>query len=431
MADSFRILLDRDGPTRTEEPPVMAWCPTMDLIAMSLPATRNVVVHRLSWQRLFVIQHKADVCAISWRPDGRALAVGLSSGMVYVYDVENGAPLASFASHSTALRCMRWAGEDCLADLEDASDDDMPVEYADQTSRFIPSIGHLVKQPSGKPDPFVPKLPLPTIGGTMISSDKAPTIGSLLNLLVSIDKSGTACLSASGVMPVARLDLGMLAGIEKPRILHISMSLDLHRLTAVLERDVVDALPSPSGSRPGHIAELRLVVVGTDLIWKRRREIQKIASLAQNIAQLLTLLHSAVAAAAEQWKQSTEQLHMKMDSLLSVIREEHKLNSSVPEELLGLIATGIPSPPLRDFLTQQMSEQRLKMMEKKMDAGMKAVQELLLQNIRPASECLAYRLAELNGLSLWKSRFDNIGIDSSAVGRLGLPLALMRMVSLQ
>eukprot|EP00730_Choanoeca_flexa_P001839 TRINITY_DN10803_c0_g1_i3.p1 TRINITY_DN10803_c0_g1~~TRINITY_DN10803_c0_g1_i3.p1 ORF type:complete len:728 (+),score=159.89 TRINITY_DN10803_c0_g1_i3:53-2236(+) len=76
---------------------VMAWCPTMDLVAMAL---RNGQIHlrRLSWQRVWVIdtlEEQPVATALCWSVDGRELAIGYENGRVAIHHVET--------SHATAV----------------------------------------------------------------------------------------------------------------------------------------------------------------------------------------------------------------------------------------------------------------------------------------------------------------------------------------
>ena len=73
----------------------MAWCPTMDLLAV-VTGDSQLMVHRpASWTRLFThagFDH--PIACLAWRPDGQVLAVGHSNGSVTMFGVEQGDVLA-------------------------------------------------------------------------------------------------------------------------------------------------------------------------------------------------------------------------------------------------------------------------------------------------------------------------------------------------
>ena len=67
----------------------MKWNPKMDLIAI-ITEEGAVWLNRLSWQRVWTLsssEYKA--ISLTWRPDGKVLALGLDNGKVRLVDVEN------------------------------------------------------------------------------------------------------------------------------------------------------------------------------------------------------------------------------------------------------------------------------------------------------------------------------------------------------
>lgn len=82
---------------------LMAWCPTMDLLALVV-GENMVAVHRLSWARLLTFEHTSSVSALCWSPDGRTLAVGFDDGRLTLYDVESGDAISSSQVSVDVLR---------------------------------------------------------------------------------------------------------------------------------------------------------------------------------------------------------------------------------------------------------------------------------------------------------------------------------------
>lgn len=50
----------------------------------------QVALHRLNWQRLWVIQPDASVCSATWSSDGKMLAIGGTDGRIALVDSEQG-----------------------------------------------------------------------------------------------------------------------------------------------------------------------------------------------------------------------------------------------------------------------------------------------------------------------------------------------------
>jgi hypothetical protein len=72
----FQQLIDKPV---AEEIKLFEWCPTMDLLAW-ITADDQLVVQRLSWQRLFSIRtHDQPITALTWRPDGSLPSIRLHS----------------------------------------------------------------------------------------------------------------------------------------------------------------------------------------------------------------------------------------------------------------------------------------------------------------------------------------------------------------
>ncbi|CAM8924246.1 unnamed protein product [Rhodiola kirilowii] len=81
--------------------------PEKDLLAMVTDDSK-ILLHRFNWQRLWTITPGKCVTALCWRPDGKAVAVGLEDGTVSLHDVENGKLLRSSKSHAVAVTCLHW-----------------------------------------------------------------------------------------------------------------------------------------------------------------------------------------------------------------------------------------------------------------------------------------------------------------------------------
>ena len=69
-SNSFSVLHDKP---LTVEVVLGCWCPTMDLLAL-VTDDGQLVIHRLSWQKLWVACPDATITAMCWRPDGEGSA---------------------------------------------------------------------------------------------------------------------------------------------------------------------------------------------------------------------------------------------------------------------------------------------------------------------------------------------------------------------
>ncbi|KAK9936262.1 hypothetical protein M0R45_013111 [Rubus argutus] len=86
---------------------IAEWNPEKDLLAM-VTEDSKILLHRFNWQRLWTISPGRSITSLCWRPDGKAIAVGLEDGTVSLHDVENGKLLRSLKSHTVAVVSLNW-----------------------------------------------------------------------------------------------------------------------------------------------------------------------------------------------------------------------------------------------------------------------------------------------------------------------------------
>ncbi|RUS78183.1 hypothetical protein EGW08_014042 [Elysia chlorotica] len=95
MSEEIKRFKLRDEKQVASDIILMEWSPTMDLIALA-NANGEILVNRLSWQRVWLLpayderQKQIQVSALSWRPDGKILAIGYTNGVFRLCEVEKG-----------------------------------------------------------------------------------------------------------------------------------------------------------------------------------------------------------------------------------------------------------------------------------------------------------------------------------------------------
>ncbi|CAN1216528.1 Anaphase-promoting complex subunit 4 [Linum perenne] len=91
---------------------IAEWNPEKDLLSMVTDDSK-ILLHRFNWQRLWTVSPGKSITSLCWRPDGKAIAVGLEDGTISLHDVE-------------------------VFQVEIQSDSGNSLAYEDRTPRFFP-----------------------------------------------------------------------------------------------------------------------------------------------------------------------------------------------------------------------------------------------------------------------------------------------------
>eukprot|EP00249_Psilotum_nudum_P016685 c25944_g1_i2 orf=60-2372(+) len=374
-----------------------AWNPEKDLLAM-VTNDQQLVLHRFNWQRLWAISPEKKATCICWRPDGKALAVGHEDGSISLHDVENGDLLQQISTHQSSVQCLDWVQEEQLA----MGDADSLFLYKDRTPRFFPPPPKQPPMP-GTSSAFDMSAVLSSADGQQGAESQSDLTVSYqqINVLCSGDRDGTVCLSIFGLFPIGKLsihDLKIYFAVgEKNRgigpayqifdghVLKVSLSRDLRQMVVLFHGHlIVDKSERISGSE-NTIAGLFCIHLNTTLLGDRRKELHQVALQASSIEELVHTLQASISVMHKQWSDAINMFTGKFWNLSGMLRE-HGSQASPCDEFLSLLSCGSASPGLHQFLAGSLGE-------------------------GPAAEILAFRVAELRGLSRWRGRFHCIGLD--------------------
>mmetsp|Transcript_21502 Transcript_21502/g.55156 ORF Transcript_21502/g.55156 Transcript_21502/m.55156 type:complete len:831 (+) Transcript_21502:164-2656(+) len=383
-AVAFTPLLDRSLPAEVR---VSAWCPTMDLLALAT-ADGQVAVQRLtwqprSWQQLWSVTPEADVTSLCWQPDGKALAVGHCDGGIALLDVENGEPTrARQTLHQAAVVALSWVDGDPKPCLEDRS-----------TRFFSPPPPPLPEAQNSSGDCYT------DIMHHGPHAARWPPLPGRMSVIVSADESGRLLVSAYSASLLASLNLGDVfqprasGGVQQARPLgagavplSIAQSADLCQV-GVLAQDTAEGQE-----------ELKLAVIDTSVLAERGAELQYLSRQADRIAELMDGALQTLHEANKQWAAVMKQPREKWRQLEGLLAD-HASMSSPQQEFMNLLATGMPSAALLQFLSSSLGEAGTKRLAKSVDAGINAVHDLLLNHLTPALEMVAFCLGELHGVA--------------------------------
>uniref|UniRef100_A0A7N0VEL6 Anaphase-promoting complex subunit 4 n=1 Tax=Kalanchoe fedtschenkoi TaxID=63787 RepID=A0A7N0VEL6_KALFE len=405
---------------------IAEWNPEKDLLAM-VTNDSKILLHRFNWQRLWTISTGKCVTSLCWRPDGKAVAVGLDDGTVALHDVENGKLMRSLKSHAVAVNCLNWEEDGPFLPAECV----ISASYEDRTSRFFP------------PAPRIPRMPglVSGDGGFMDDNEDFPDLsGSAhqrFNILCSGDKEGTICFCIFGIIPVGKIDIHNLhistKHVDTPVAYHlknasvskIALSKDLCRLVVVCSGELVkDSADTTNTHHLGHNGlGLHSLVLDTSIFRRRKNELNQVAQQASNIKDLNEVIRASLSVMRKQWSDAMHAFHEKFSSLSNLIMD-NGLDSSPQEEFLSLLGGARTSPAIHQFLVNSLTEAGVKRISKAVGTAGKELQLIVLDHVQPAAEMIGFRMGELRGLSRWRARFKGIGLDAkltnSATERAGM-----------
>ncbi|KAJ7946905.1 Anaphase-promoting complex subunit 4 [Quillaja saponaria] len=386
----FQLQFDKPVASQVK---IAEWNPEKDLLAM-VTEDSKILLHRFNWQRLWTISPGRCITSICWRPDGKAIAIGLEDGTVSLHDVENGKLLRSLKSHTAAIVCLNWEEDNQLI-----RDDNTNVsKYEDRTSRFFP------------PAPRLPRVPGLVSGDTGFTDDDEGSFQELsnssnqrFNILCSGDKDGNICFSIFGIFPIGKINIHNLsvpAPITCTQEMYCLRNASIHKVT--LSKDLCRLIVMCSGeliedgdiAREPHMATnikhgLHCLALNTSIFSNRKNE-----------------LH--------QWSDAMHTFQEKFTSLSTLIID-HGLDSSPKEEFLSLLGGARTSPPVHQFLVNSLSEVGVKRVSKVLCGAGKELQHIVLDHLQPAVEIIGFRMGELRGLSRWRARYQSIGLDETLI----------------
>ncbi|XP_033848043.1 anaphase-promoting complex subunit 4 [Periophthalmus magnuspinnatus] len=362
----------------------MAWSPKRDLIALA-NTSGELLLHRLaSFQRVWSLPPSEytgkDITALAWRPDGKILAFSLGdTKQVVLCGVEKAEILHVFSIQSP-VTCMHW------------------VEVTEENSAltaFYNSEDESVL--------FLPKLPsLPKSYSTtskIFSEEKSDEITNLLgevrlNILVLGGDNGSVELYAYGMYKIATV-----SGISGT-CRSLGLSSDLKSLSIITEVRSADNDP-----------EICYCQLDTGLLSDCLPEVTRMARKFTHISTLLQYLHLSLTCMCEAW----DDILMQMDHRLTKFVQEKNTSTQVHDEFLELLLWGQSSPELQALLMNQLTVKGLKKLGMSIESSYSSIQKLVISHLLSGSEALLYHLSEVKGMSLWKQKFEPLGLDSAAV----------------
>lgn len=369
---------------------LMVWSNRLDLLALS-NFKGEVQVHRLHWQKVWNLpppKENVTVQAMAWRPDGKALAIGYSSGVVYIIDIEDKEELEryeleqdedEFDHTKHGITCLSWAVR--AETLESVTE---PNIY-DDASLFLQSL-----PASGE---------YKTQGTDENTKDfkEMPAVNQLSMLLVGYG-SGYIYMNIFGRYPFGTIHLAQVAKDEFGgyKILDICMSDDF----SLMQILYIDCLTN----------NLYISLMNTSVLSAYAEEMFTVAKKHSEIARLVSQLDQTMISIIEAWEHILLEMDTKMADYAASVPE-----GGVSADLLELLMLGTPSDELEVCLLQKLTVNDLKKFGNSIELSYSTIQKLVLKQLNIVGQSLTYYLSELRGLTRIPDRYKVIGIEEADV----------------
>ncbi|AQK56017.1 Anaphase-promoting complex subunit 4 [Zea mays] len=407
-ATPFQLQFDKPIPFQIK---MAEWNPEKDLLAMVTDDSK-VLLHRFNWQRLWTISPGKCITSICWSPDGKIIALGTEDGLILLHDVENGKMLRTTKSHDVAIVSLNWAEDDPLS----KSDKDEFLSYEDRTTRFFP------------PPPVMPRIGGLRSGDTGLADENEEAIPEFssascqrFNILCSGGKDGCVCFSVFGIFPVGKINITKIPinvgssrksyQLQDASVSKVSLSRNLQKFVILCFGKLVD---TDNLSDSCENSGLHCLYLDTSIFFNRKNELHQVSQQASSIQDMVEVVRASVSLISKQWSNAMSLFHEKFSALPNLI-STHGVESSSEDEFLSLLFGTRTSPALHHFLASSLGEAGLKRIAKAVDSAGRDIRGIITEHLQPAVEIISFRLAELRGLSRWRSRFQTIGLDGNLI----------------
>ncbi|KAL9064521.1 MAG: hypothetical protein Q9161_008828 [Pseudevernia consocians] len=402
----------------------LAYCPTMDLIALA-SIDECIHVYRLNGQKVFGIakrQSANKVNQIKWKPNGQSLAAAYDNSSLSLTNTHTGKVVHQIdcsAYSKSQICCLGWGisltdGHKVRLKLDKFKDEVTLEDMISQNPR-VKSMDPVPDLPLDLAlldvEASLPKLSPLSSGGIEddIFSSRASldtlfqplTIGftDSADILVVGFEDGTVHLSIYDFFEIGSFNLHQaFRGLQgcKP-ILHCS-----HPYTTTHPMLV----STPAGDQE----ELHIVPLDLRLLSNAGRNLSLLASKSTQLHNVLRYVHQVQQLMCNDFKTSQDLPSKFIANIEESLQERRDCNWM--QAAYHLVVTGNCYPEVKEWLVDQLGERGHKRWEKAATTGYESVRRLAHENLMPALERFTVLVSRLRGLSRFQLSNANLGLST-------------------
>ncbi|KAK3168298.1 hypothetical protein OEA41_004745 [Lepraria neglecta] len=400
-------------------PSHVAYCPTMDLIALAT-IDEHIHIYRLNGQKVFGVQTKqpsAKVDKIKWKPNGQSLAAAYSNHFLTLTNAQTCKVVHQIdcsAYSKSPICCLGWG-----ANFTDSNKVSQQINKLKGELSLDDVISH---NPQTKAIDSVPDLPLdlafldveaslPKL--SVLSSggiDSRASLDTLFqplttgstdsaDILVVGFEDGTVHLSIFDSFEIGSFSLQQASrGFQICRpLLHSSHPYSTTHSLLV-------------SSSTGNIEELYVVPLDLRLLSNAGRYLSLLAAKSTQLHNVLRYIHQVQRQMYSDFKASQVLPRKFIVNVEEALQEQS--DCTWVQAAYHLVVTGNCYPEVKEWLVDQLAERGHKRWEKATTTGYESVRRLAHENLLPALERFAVIVSRLRGLSKFQVSNVTLGLST-------------------
>jgi anaphase-promoting complex subunit 4 len=368
----------------------------------------EVALHRLTWTKAWSLNAPKDglsVKAIAWRPDGKIIAIGYSSGrrqlifyelgaklllsgQIILVKVENKSILHSIETKSD-ISFINWMRDkvfvkEKLATVDEENKQGQFMKYTVIIGFIVVWVYFVICNFQDLSSNFLPEPPSQHFDSSSEDNQKSNLLleQNDLNLLLIGTSDGIVHVRVFGCFPCATLDLNSY--------LNTSCSIQSIHLTEDLDKSFVTVRDADNN--------VKLVCFNSDIFKSHSNELFAVALKHIKLASLVNYLSSTITTITESWESILLEMDMKLSKYASRVPE-----GGVTADFLDLLTFGICSDEMKEFLIHDLTKKGLEKFGQTIEMSYANIQKLVLKYVMKFGQNITYYLAELRGMARWST----------------------------
>lgn len=387
---------------------ILSWCPTMDLLAVSMNKT-SIWVFRLNGERVFSINNRAEILDLRWNHSGKFFVVSGADSLMKVYDSNNGKLINLLPTSSgLPITLSSWSFMDVERSTSGKAqlDDQFQEFFKFDLLKFMPKLSNEVASVSPE-------------NGTTVNHNSNPQTMSESVTNTNESENLLDCLlvvNANALLSMTFNNLFTVSDIELPE--------DCKYLQHATPESLFSQFFLVSNSS-GQL-QLREMKLQVDDSLKRRHLLEVI----EWSSQLVSIINhvrdqlSLIVAEAEAYLKI---LDRHLGNLKDVLYEDVDLTTNFPhpsavedkivETLIDILLTGLVPRNLKDYWLNQFGERGLIKVSALGNNAYDNSRKILFSQIILALEKIIILLSNLEGVAAAETsyRLKSLGISADSV----------------